>query len=279
MGVMHLTNDSLRRLVSGTADPAEARALAAHLAQDCPRCEALLEAQPPGPLDALADHALTALPPPRPEEEGNDLEFARIQRSLRAATAARPRRLARWAPLAAAAGVLLAVGGLVELTSQRGREPEWDGMKGVTSAAPRAVPLRLSAVAVAHDASGTPKVWKVASGDSVPADAALELRIEVGGAADVAIARVGVDGTVDAFWHERVGTAGTLQITIDGRPAAYPLASLSGPQRFVVLASPGALAPQQIAAAARSLAPRAASSSGGPPLEGLSVDVLGVTVR
>ena len=278
--MMHLTNESLRRLLSGTADPAEARALAAHLAQDCPDCEELLAAQPAGPLDGHADRALTALAPPRPEESGHDLEFARIQRALRtAAPARRPRALRRWAPLAAAAGMLLAVGIGVEVNSLRTRQDGWDGLKGVATTAPLAVPVRLSAVAVLPDSRGEPQVWKVGNGDSLPREAALELRIEVSGAADVAIARVGRDGSVDAFWHQRVGSAGTVQITVDGRPAAYPLSALAGPQRFIVVASPAGLAPERIAAAARALAPPAAITSGSPPLEGLTTDVLGVTVR
>src|SRR5689334_7294740 len=106
MKVMHLTNESLGQLLAGTIDPAQARELAAHLQQDCPECEALLASREAGPLDGLADRALTSLAPAQQEELGNDLEFARIQRQLRG----RRSSVARWAPLAVAAAALLVVG-------------------------------------------------------------------------------------------------------------------------------------------------------------------------
>ncbi len=270
---MHLTRESLRRLLAGTIDQVEARAIAAHLEQDCPECEALLASTEAGPLDGIADHALTALAPTRPEEAGNDVEYARIQRMLR------PRRSARrWAPLAAAAAALLTAGIGVHLAVQRSG-PGWDGVKGGSAAPARPVQLRVSAVAVQAQAGGQPRIWKVAGGDELPADAALQLRMEVGGAADVALARVGPGGAVHVFWHERVAAPGPVRITVDGRPAAYPLAGLAGPQRFVALASPGRLAPERIAAAARRLAPPARIGGEGPALDGLSIDVVEITVR
>ena len=279
--MMHLTRESQRKLLAGTIDQVEARAIAAHLEKDCPECEALLASEEAGPLDGLADHALTALAPTRPEEEGNDVEYARIQRLLH------PRRSARrrWAPLAAAAAAALLTAGIgVHLAVQRSRRPSWDGVKGGTAGPARPVQLRVSAVAVQAQAGGQPRIWKVAGGDELPADAALQLRMEVGAAADVALARVGTGGAVHVFWHERVDAAGPVRITVDGRPAAYPLAGLAGSQRFVALASPGRLAPEQVTAAVRALAPPAPIGGEGPALDGLSlagmsIDVVEITVR
>jgi hypothetical protein len=277
---MHLTRESQRRLLAGTIDEVEARAIAAHLVDDCPECEALLASQEAGPLDGLADHALTSLAPTRPEEEGNDIEYARIQRVLHTRRPARR----RWAPLAAAAAAALLTAGVgVHLAVQRSGRPSWAGEKGGT-AGPGPVQLRVSVVAVQAQAGGQPRIWKVAGGDELPANAALQLRMEVGAAADVALARVGTGGTVHVFWHEWVDAAGPVRIAVDGRPAAYPLAGLVGQQRFVALASPGRLAPERVAAAAGALAPPAPIGGEGPardglPLAGISIDVVEITVR
>jgi hypothetical protein len=272
---MHLSNENLKRLLAGTAEAAEARALAAHLEEECPRCEALL-ASTPTPLDGVADRALTALAPARPEEAGHDLEYARIQRALRE----RPSASSRWARLAVAAAVLIVGGAGLQLALQHGRQDAWDGVKGVTTGRPQVVPVRLSVVAVEPaEGQAEPRIWKVAGGDSVPHDAALQLRLQAGGAADVAVVRLGAGSEVETFWHHRVA-AGPVQITVDGRPAAYPLAGLAGPQRFVALSSAGELAPERVAAAARALAtPARMGEAERGLLEGISIDVLEITVR
>ncbi len=274
--MMHLTRDSVRQLLEGTMDPIQARALAAHLESDCPECDAVLASGPAGSLDGLADRALAALAPPSPEEAGNDLEYARIRR-LRS----RPPGRRRWAPLVALAASLVVVGGVaVKLAVDRSaRESSWDGMKGVAARPSRAVPVRLSAVAVLPQPGGQPRIWKVTSGESVPHDAALQLQIEVGRAADVAVARAGLAGDVDVFWHERVAAAGPVQLSVAGRPAAYPLAGLAGPQRLVVVASPSPLAAEQVTAAARALAPPGRVGGETPALEGLSIAVVELRVK
>ncbi len=276
MKVMHLTEHTVRRLLDGTIDPAAARALAAHLESDCPECEALLAAGPAGALDGLADRALTALAPVRPEEAGSDLEYARIQRKLRPHRSGRP----RWTRLAALAATLVVAAGVVVLfaVERAGRQARWDGVKGVAGRLSHPVPIRLRAIAVISEPSGL-ATWKVVSGEALPSRAALQIQLEVGGAADVAIARVGPAGELDVFWHERVATAGPVRLSVAGRPAAYPLAGLGGPQRLVVVASPETLAADRVAAAARALAPPARIGGESPALEGLSIDVLEITVR
>ncbi len=276
MKVMHLTEHSLRRLLDGTIEPAEARTLAAHLESDCPQCEELLASSPAGVLDTRADRALAALTPTRLEEAGNDLEYARIRRRVGPRRASR----SRWVRLAALAASLAAAGGLtVKLAVDRAaREARWDGAKGISARPSRPIPLRLRAVAVISERSGH-VTWKVVSGEALPSHAALQIQLEVGSAADVAIARVGPAGDVDAFWHERVAAPGRVQISIGGRPAAYPLAGLVGPQRLVAIASPEPVAAERVEAAARALAPPSRVAGESPALEGLSLDVLEVTVR
>lgn len=274
---MHLTDRTLRRLLDATMDPAEARALAAHLETECPRCEALL-ASGPADLDGRADRALTALAPLRPEEAGNELEYERI---LRKAHSGRSNR-ARWAPLVAtvAAALAITVGGVVQVTVKRStREAPLDGVKGVIAGPSRTVPVRLSAVAVLAEPVRQPRIWKVASGDVVPRGAQLQLRVDVGGMADLALARVGPAGEVDVFWHERVATAGPVQPSMAGRPAAYSLADLAGPQRFIVLASPEPIPPGRVATAARELSPPARIAGQNPALGDASADILEITVR
>ncbi len=275
--MMHLTQDGIRRLLQGAMDPAEARALAAHLESDCPQCEALLASGPAEQLDGLADRALTGLARSSPPEAGSDLEYARIRRKLRAGRSHR----SRWPRLAALAAGLVAAGAItVKLAVDRAaREERWDGVKGVAAGMAQAVPVRLSAVAVLPEPSGQPRLWKVAAGDSLPRDAALQLRFEVGRPADVAVLRAGTAGDVDVIWHERVASAGPVQLSVSGRPAAYPLAGLAGSQRLVLIASPEPLDAERVAAAARALAPPGRVGGESPALEGLSIDVLEVTVR
>src|SRR5512142_3569350 len=108
--MMHLTREGVRRLLDGTAPPAEARAIAAHLHEDCPACDELLASSEAPALEAQVDRALTSLAPPRPDEAGNDLEFARIQRSLRSARGSTASGWRRAAAVAAAVVVVAGVG-------------------------------------------------------------------------------------------------------------------------------------------------------------------------
>ena len=276
--MMHLTEERLRALLDGKLPPDEARALADHLARDCAECEALLAAAPAGALDGAIDAALTALAPVRLEEAGTDLEYARIRRRVRAAAGGRRpwlRPLAIAAAVAVAAGVTLKV-----LVDREARDARWDGEKGIGSSRAAAVPVRLSAVAVLGEPGAEPRLVKVAHGEALPPAAALQLRVEVGRAADVALARVGPGGDVDVFWRERVAHAGPVQLSVEGRPAAYPLAGLTGPQRFVAIASARGLDEGRAAAAARTIAaaPSAAAERAASG-EGITFDILEVTVR
>lgn len=274
--MMHLTDATLERLLDGTLAAADARALAEHLARPCEECEAFLASRDRAdPADGRVDMALAALAGGPASAAGNDLEYARIQRALRAG---RPgHRLAR---LGALAAVALAVG-VVALKvgldrTQPGRDA-WDGLKGL--AAP-AVPLRLRfLVVLPGDAGEPPRLEKGASGAAVPARAGLQFQIEAGRQAHAALVRVSPSGDGEVFWIGIVAPGAPLEVTAEGRPAVYPLGSLSGLQRIVLLASPEPLAPDRIAAAARALAPPGRVTPDRPGLEGLSFDVVEVTVR
>ncbi|BDG01650.1 DUF4384 domain-containing protein [Anaeromyxobacter oryzae] len=266
----HLAEDTYRRLLAGTLPPAEARALAEHLRGDCPVCEAFLAARPAADaLDGRADHALGSLRPGDAADAGNDLEFRRIQRRL-----ARAPRLREWRGLGLAAAALVLVAGLaaLEWADRRGPlAPGWDGEKGFSS---RAVPVRLRFV-VLDPAGG---IEKGVAGEAVGAGARLQFELELGRAADVALVRVPARGAPEVFLRERLAP-GRTTVSLDGRPAAYPLDGLAGPQRFLAIASPGPLDERSVLAAAAGLAPPARISPDAPGLEGLSLDAVEVVVR
>lgn len=284
----HLTEAIYAKLVRGELPPAEARAWARHLEASCERCEAFLATRPePDALDARADRALSALG--APGAPGNDLEFRRIERRLAGAEpeddragpgpAARPRRLPRPA-LAAAAGVLVAglAGAWLAIRSpERPGPPEWTGEKGAGAAA-AAIPVRLRFLVVegAGGAAG-PDVEKGVPGQAVPAAAKLQFEVELGRAAQVALLRTAPGQAPEVFFRAAL-PAGRTVITLDGRPAAYPLAGLAGPQRFLAIAS---AAPLDDAGAARAAERLGAGRPGAaePGLEGLSVDAVDVAVQ
>jgi len=273
--VMHLTGGTLDRLLDGTLDPGEARALAAHLARPCEECEAFLSSRAQAdPVDGRVDRALAAFADPG-SAAGNDLEYARIERALRGG---RSRR--RLAPLAAVAAAVLAVGAValkIGLDQAQPGRDDWDGVKGLGAPA---VPLRLRfLVVLPGEAGGPPRLEKGASGVAVPARAGLQFQVEAAVRAHAALVRVSPSGEEEAFWRGDLSPGSPLEVTVGGRPAAYPLEGLAGPQRFVLLASPEPLASERIAAAARALAPPGRVSRDRPDLSGLSFDLVEVTVR
>jgi hypothetical protein len=269
--MMHLTESTYAALLSGTLPPGEARALAEHLGGACEPCERFLaERDRADGLDGLAEEAVASAFPPR-GGRGDDLEFARIQRALRAG--GRARRL--WVPGAIAASLLIAgVAGLVARQLAQSRPAEtatWDGTKGL---APRPVPVRLRFLKVARDGA----VEKGLTGERVDREAGLLFEVEADRGADVILARVAPGGGVEPLWHGRV-PSGPTQITLDGKPAAYPLAALTGPQRFVLLAAETALDAPRAARAAEALAPPERVRPDLPALDGLSFDVIEIHVR
>jgi len=273
---MHLTELTLGRLLDGTLAPAEARALAAHLERSCEECEAFLASRTRADAaDGRVDRALSALAADAEAGAGNDLEFARIQQALRSG---RPgRRLARLATLAAVALAVGVVALQVGLDRTRPERDAWDGVKGLPASA---VPLRLRfLVALPGEAGGPPRLEKGAGGATVPAQAGLQFQLEAGREAHAVLVRVSRSGEAEVFWRGSVSPGAPLEVAVEGRPAAYPLEGLSGPQRFVLLASPEPLSPDRIAAAARALAPPGRVSPDRPDLEGLSFDAVEVTVR
>jgi hypothetical protein len=264
---LHLDPETLRRLQAGQVTAAEARSWAAHLASDCARCEELLAGDgPAGPLDGAADAALAGLAPPRPEEAGNDLEYARIQRALRGGRARPAGRAVAF--LAVAAMALVGAGVVFQVA--RGPRSGWDGVKGP---APAAVPASLR-FAVAGP--GGSAVERGATGQVLAADRSLLFRIEVGAPAHLVLLRAGGGETEVVFRHRAEGP-GPVDVTVDGRTAAYPLAGLSGAQRFILVAGAEPLTEADLAAAAKLLSGQAAERGPGSP--GLTVDVVEITVR
>jgi hypothetical protein len=278
---MHLTATTYRQLLDGTLDGSEARALAEHLEAACETCEAFLAGRSEvDPLDGAVDAALVSLAattaPARPgadEGAGNDLEFARIQRALRAPLG--PGRVGGRPSLAPRLGLIAAVllAGLtgVYLVQDRRAGERWDGEKGLAA---QAIPLRLRFLVLTPAVGGAPGLEQGVSGQSVPASASLHFQVELGRAANVLLARADARGAPEVFLSTRL-PAGRSVVSLDGQPAAYPLASLAGPQRFLALASEAPLGPADAARAA-GLGGAAARGDGGPVI---SLDVVEVQVR
>jgi hypothetical protein len=266
---MHLDERTYRDLLAGRLPPAEARALAAHLDGACEVCETFLAGRPGADLvDGQADRALAALTPV--PAFGNDLEYARIRRLARA----EPRGRSWSRPvLAVAAAAAVAIAGVAGIVLQRGHSrPGWDGEKGSLRAG---IPARLRFV-VLGGAHGPPE--KGVTGEAVSRIDRLAFEIELGRPADVAVVRVGGTTAPDVFYRRRLAS-GRTAVALAGRPAAYPLDGLAGPQRFVLVASEAPLTPDRLAAAARALAPPSRIEADAPALDGLSLDVVEVVVR
>jgi hypothetical protein len=145
----------------------------------------------------------------------------------------------------------------------------WDGTKG---AAWQAAPVRLRFLVV--DGEGAEALRRGASGEAVAARARLEFEVELGRAAHVALARVAPDATVEVFWKGALGP-GRSQVTLDGRPAAYRLEGLRGPQRFVAVAS---AAPLGADATARAAAASGRADAASSP-EAIATDAVEVRVE
>jgi hypothetical protein len=269
---MHLDNDTYRLLRSGKLAPATARQLAEHLEGDCETCEAFLAARPPDGLDGAVDGALTRVAPPSPDEAGGDLEYFLIERR------AFPRRarLARATRWASAAAALLLVGGVgVTALRLRGRTEQkpWEGEKG---RAAQTIPARLR-FAVIGAASGAPQIDRGQSGAVVPEGASLAFRVELGRPAYVALLRIG-RGETEVVWRQHVARPGAIDVSENGRPAAYPLHGLAGMQRFALVASEQPIPEEDLAAAARA-AGGASAGSHDPRWTFMTLDVVEVTVR
>jgi len=271
MGPMHLDKDTYRRLRAGELEPATARLLAEHLEGICEVCEAFLAAQPPDGLDGAVDAALTRLAPPSPNEAGRDLEYFLIERR------AFPRRvrLARVARWASAAAALLLVGG-VSVTALRHRGRRDEGTREGEKGRPQAIPARLR-FAVVGPTAGAPQIDRGQSGAVVPEGASLAFRVELGRAAYVALLRIG-PGESEVVWRQHVARPGAIDVSENGRPAAYPLHGLVGTQRFALVASERPLSEEDLMAATRA-ATGASAGSQDPRWTLLTLDVVAVTVR
>jgi hypothetical protein len=274
--VAHLTDPTYTQLLAGILPPAEARDLARHLEVGCEACEAFLASRPVADaVDGQVDAALSALAVAH--SAGNDLEFRRILLRLDAEPAIRPGFVRRAGARLVAVAAILAIAGTasVVLRARTAAPPAWDGEKG---SAPQIIPLRLRFVVVSPGAAGAPGLQKGVSGQAVPAAASLEFELELGRGAEVALVRVPAQGAPEVIFREPLH-AGRTDLTIGGLPGVYPLSGLSGPQRFIAMASPARLDPARLERAAAALAPPARASADLPALDGLSLDVVEVLVR
>jgi hypothetical protein len=266
MSVMHLTTQTYSALLDRTLPESEARALGAHLDAGCEICELWLAERPAADrLDGVVDMALGAISASK-AGAGNDLEFARIARALAAAVPPRgPSR--RWVGMLAVAAAL-AVAGVAGLIHRTAAPDRWDGTKG---AGAQVVPLRLRFLVIHAGPGPAPEIEKGVSGQAVPAEASLQFQVELGREADVVLARA-ASGSAEPFFHARL-PAGRTVVSVSGQPAAYPLANLAGPQRFLALAGEQPIEPADVDRAARGSA--AAAGPGQP----ISLDVIEVLVR
>jgi hypothetical protein len=270
MSSNHLDQNTYRLLRSGKLDPATARRLAEHLDGPCETCEAFLATQAPDDLDGSVDAALAQLAPVSPSEVGGDLEFSRIRKAVHGR---RPvARATRWLVAAAA---LLMVGG-VSLTLLRHRPPHEYAESGVKGRPSQVIPARLR-FAVVETGGGAPEVDRGRSGAVVPAGASLAFRVELGRPAYVALLRIGASES-EVIWKQHVARPGAIDVSENGRPAAYPLQGLSGTQRFALVASERPIRAEDMSAAAHA-ATGASAGSEDPRWSVMTLDVVEVTIR
>lgn len=263
---MHLDPATYERLLAGTLPSGEARALAAHLAGECEICERFLALRRPADaLDGLGEAALDRAFPASPVP-GEELEFARIDRRLRAARAWRPRALAVGA-LAAS----LVVAGVAGLLARSPRPPPdataWDGVKGTELRGPRVL-LRVLRL----PPGGEP--LRGHSGESAERGERLLFEVEADRDVNAALIHVAEDGAAELLWRDRI-RAGQTVLGAGGKAAAFALADLAGRQRFVLVASSAPLDPAQ----AVTLARQGALPEGGGGAGTTSTDTFEVTVR
>jgi hypothetical protein len=257
----HIDQATIQGLLSGGLHGAATLAVAEHLDAGCDACEALLAE------DGEVDAVLLALAQAQASgAAGNDLEWARIRRRLRGGSPLRGLRVA--AAVLLVAGATFAVVQAIRPMSRDG----WDGQKGVETQ-PVGARLRFS-VAPGSIASG---VERGASGAVLSPEASLLFRVEAAGPTRLVLVHLapGSGAAPEVIWEGEAAAAGTLDVEVDGRPAAFPLHGLSGPQRFALLAAPGLDRPR-VDEALRRLA---AGPEAPAPALPISLDVVEVTVR
>jgi hypothetical protein len=168
-----------------------------------------------------------------------------------------------------AAAALLGVGVVFQVT--RSPRSEWDGVKGPATSTSVPASLRFAVARGSSDA-----VERGASGQVVAPDASLRFRIEVGAPAHVALLRTSA-GETEIIYQGHATQPGPIDVTVDGRPAAYSLRGLSGVQRFILVAGREPITAEHLRAAATLLGGQAANRD--PRSPELTIDLIEVTVR
>jgi hypothetical protein len=175
-----------------------------------------------------------------------------------------------------AAAAMLLVGGVSLTVLRSGLTTSWDGEKGDRRSQVQAVPARLRFAVVDHGV-GDARIDRGQSGEVVPEGASLAFRVELGRPAHLALLRIG-GGDSEVVWRHYADRAGTVDVSEQGRPAAYPLRGLAGTQRFALVASERPIADEDLAAAARA-ATGASAAKNDPRVHVMTLDVVEVTVR
>jgi hypothetical protein len=219
----HLSLEALRALESGDA---QVRAhFAAHLAEDCERCERFLaELEGPGLLDGEVDRLLLSLAPPAAAPL-DEVGFARIRRALRAPTSR------RWVGVSVGA---LAACFLAVVLVQRGAPVSDPGVTdpGIKAQAPR---MELELSVAARDSEGA--LRRLDMGEQVPEQDVLLLRYHATEAGTALLYQQSGAGepqllgrfALQAGTHDLAGEAGLAGVALQGE---------RGPVRLLLVGVP-----------------------------------------
>lgn len=211
--MQHLSPEALRALESGDA---QVRAhFAAHLAEDCERCEQFLaELEGPGLLDGAVDRLLLSLAPPA-EAPLDEVGFARIRRALRAPTSR------RW--VGVSVGALAACFLAVVLVQRGAPGPDsgvsGPGVSGIKAQAPR---MELELSVAARDSEGA--LRRLDMGEQVPEQDVLLLRYHATEAGTALLYQQSGAGepellgrfALQAGTHDLEGDAGLAGVALQG---------------------------------------------------------------
>jgi hypothetical protein len=174
------------------------------------------------------------------------------------------------------AAIAIAAGMVVVLRPTQ--EERWTGIKGATSGA---APLRIRYLVAATTPDAA--LERGADGGRYARDRALVFRVEAGGGGYLYLVRVSRNES-ERVWPAPGRTdahvdGGAYDFSEGGRPTAYPLRELKGPQRFAAVLAPEPLDQDRLARLARSLPPEMKAVGGAATEEGITVDAIDLVVE